>query len=116
MAILAQNLPELNYIEMAATNGHSKGDNVVHAKLNFYLDPSKGGRDEFAIGTAGAYRRKFDNRPVDIQNARGLEDQFNIDVHGFQYHKRPCSEKDFLDDAQVKRVAYAETVELLKDV
>lgn len=101
----------------ATTNGsHSTKGNVVHAKLNYYLDPSLGGRDEFAIGTAGAYRRKFDNRPVDIQDARGFENKFDIDVHGFQYHKRPCTEKDFTDDAQVKAVAYPETEQLLKDV
>ena len=101
----------------APSNGvHYTKDSVVRAKLNYYLDPSLGGRDEFAIGTAGAYRRKFDNRPVDIRDARGFENEFDIDTHGFQYHKRPCTEKDFTDDAQVKAVAYPETVQLLKDV
>ena len=101
----------------ASTNGaHLANDKVVHAKLNFYLDPSLGGRDIFAIGTVGAYRRKFDERSVDIRDARGHENNFKIDTHGFQYHKRPCTEKDFIDDAQVKAVAYPETVQLLKDV
>ena len=101
----------------APSNGvHSTKDSVVHANLNFYLDPSLGGRDEFAIGTTGAYRRKFDNRPVDIRDARGYEKEFDIDKHGFQYHKRPCTEKDFTDDAQVKAVAYPETEQLLKDL
>ena len=69
----------------APTNGfHSGKDNTVAVKLNFYLDPSQGGRDSFAIGTAGAYRRKFDERPVTIRDARGFENEFNIDTHGFQ--------------------------------
>ena len=102
---------------VAAPNGsHSAKDNVVHAKLNFYLDPSQGGRDSFAIGTAGAYRRRFDQRPVDIQDARGYENSFDVDTHGFQYYKRSITEKDFTDDAQVKRVAYPETEQLLKDM
>lgn len=102
---------------VTAPNGtHHANDSVVDAKLNFYLDPSQGGQDSFAIGTAGAYRRKFDERDIQIHDARGHETDFDLDTHGFQYHKRPTTEKDFTNDEQVKRVAYPETVQLLKDV
>ena len=106
----------------APTNGingaHSASgkEKVVNANLNFYLDPSQGGKDSFAIGTAGAYRRKFDSRPVQLHDARGYESEFSIDTHGFQYYKRPSTEKDFTDDGQVKGVAYPEAVQLIKDV
>ena len=100
-----------------STNGfHTSDQNVAHAKLNFYLDPSLGGHTSFAVGTAGAYRRKFDERPVDIKDARGHETDFNLDTHGFQYYRRACTEKDFTDDEQVKAVAYPEVQELLKEV
>ena len=81
-------------VASSSANGvHSTRDKVVHAMLNFYLDPSLGGRDSFTIGTAGAYRRKFDERPVDIRDARGHEDDFDLDTHGFQYHRRPVQER-----------------------
>lgn len=95
---------------------HGFDNGVAHTKLNFYLDPSLGGQNEFAIGTAGAYRRKFDERPIDIKDARGRENEFNLDIHGFQHYRRACSEKNFTDDDQIKAVAYPETVELLKEV
>ena len=100
-----------------SANGVQTSDkNVAHTKLNFYLDPSRGGHTSFAIGTAGAYRRKFDERPVDIKDARGHEAEFSLDTHGFQYYRRGSKEKDFLDDEQVKAVVYPEVQELLKDV
>lgn len=99
-----------------STNGNTSDKDVAHAKLNFYLDPSLGGQTSFAIGTAGAYRRKFDERPVDVKDARGREGDFNLDTHGFQYHRKACTEKEFVDDDQIKAVAYPETVELLKHV
>ena len=103
-------------VASSASGPHHAKDSVVEAKLNFYLDPSKGGQDEFAIGTAGAYRRKFDERPVQIQNERGREADFNIDIHGFQYVKRVSSKADLTDEDQVKAVAYQEAIQLLKEV
>ena len=101
----------------APANGvHHIKDNLIEARLNFYLDPSQGGQTEFAIGTAGAYRRKFDERRVKIRNERGHETDFDLDTHGFQYCRRCSSEKDFTDDEQVKAVAYPEAQQLLKDV
>lgn len=91
-------------------------DKLVDANLNFYLDPSKGGRDSFAIGTAGAYKRKFDEKQISIRDVRGRKSDFDLDTHGFQWHKRSSIEKDFTDDQQVKAVAYLETEQLLKDV
>ena len=100
-----------------SANGHKHAaKRIVNARLNFYLDPSQGGQSEFAIGTAGAYRRKFDERPVQIEDARGHESDFSLDTHGFQYCKRATTEKDFSDDDQVKAVAYPEVQQLLKDV
>ncbi|KAK3046987.1 hypothetical protein LTR09_011590 [Extremus antarcticus] len=99
------------------TNGaHHAHDNTVHARLSFYLDPSQGGQSEFAIGTAGAYRRKFDERQIQIQDARGHESDFSLDTHGFQYCKRASTETDFTDDGQIETVAYPEVQQLLEDV
>jgi hypothetical protein len=127
-AIITLTLPckeaQLNIVTMAAAsvinpsiNGfHSAKDNGTLSKLNFYLEPSQGGHSYFTAGTIGQYRRKFDERPVDIHDARGYETDFNLDTHGFQYHRRPSAEKDFLEDAQIKAVYYPEVEQLLKDV
>jgi hypothetical protein len=99
-----------------SSGSHSVKDNFVNAKLNFYLDPSLGGQDSFAIGRAGAYRRKFDERPMTIRDARGYQDEFEIDTHGFQHGRRPSTVKDFTNDEEVNAVAYAEAQQLNKDL
>src|ERR1700712_2207890 len=70
------------------------GTKTVNTTLNFYLDPSKGGHTSYQIGVADYYRRKFDPHPVQIQEIRGREAEFDLETHGFQHHKHTSAEKD----------------------
>ena len=90
--------------------------NAVYAKLNYYLDPALGGHTSYRTGTAGYYRRKFDEHAVKVHDARGHEDDFNLNTHGFQYHRHISAEKDFTDDDRVKTVVYPETENLIKEM
>lgn len=90
--------------------------NVVNTTLNYYLDPSKGGHTSYQIGVSDYYRRKFDPHQQQIHDIRGREGQFDLETHGFQHYKHASSEKDFIDEDQVRRVVYPETEQLIKNV
>ncbi|KAK3724830.1 hypothetical protein LTR37_000878 [Vermiconidia calcicola] len=89
---------------------------VVSTALNYYLDPLKGGHTSYQIGVSDYYRRKFDSHTVEIQDIRGQEDQFKLDLHGFQHVKHASAEKDFDEKDEIKRIVYPETAQLIKDV
>ena len=89
---------------------------IVQTELNYYLDPSKGGHTSYQIGVSDYYRRKFDPHPVQIEDIRGREDQFDLETHGFQHHKHTSVEKDFNSDDQIRTVVYPEVEQILKDV
>ena len=87
---------------------------VVDTTLKYYLEPSRGGSTSFYPGTAGSYRRKFDEQPVQVTDMRGSENKFKLDKQGFELRRHVCTEKDFVDEVVVKDVVYKETAELLK--
>ena len=86
----------------------------VKAKLNYFLDPSKGGQSQFQPRTAQIYRRKFDEQLTDIHDVRGHEDQFHLHEHGFQLFQCGSAESEFSDDGRVREIVYPEIEELLK--
>lgn len=50
-----------------------------------------------------------------MRDVRGNEKDYTLDKNGFQFYRHTASEKDFLDDEQIKSGYYAETEQLLKD-
>ncbi|OQV11055.1 hypothetical protein CLAIMM_14959 [Cladophialophora immunda] len=94
--------------------GSSRGD--IDTSLNYYLDPALGGHSSFEAGTAGYFRRKFDERPVRIHDIRGHSDDFDVSKQGFQLVKHTSVEKEYLSDEGVKRIVYPEVEKLLKKV
>lgn len=89
---------------------------IQPTEQNHYLDPEKGGHTKYITGTASYFRRKFDERPVEISNMRGHEDEFDLNTQGFQYYESPTVGGDFRDAEKVKKEVYPETEELLKKV
>lgn len=61
------------------------------------------------------YARPFETHPATIHDVRGSEDKYTLDGNGFQIHSHTATEKDFLDDDQIKAVYYPEVEQLLKD-
>lgn len=58
----------------------------------------------FYPGTAGYQRRKFDTKPVTINDLRGQEQDFTLDKNGFQVLKAHWSEHDVEDTPSISRV------------
>lgn len=69
----------------------------------------------FYPGTAGYQRRKFDTKPIVINDLRGHEDEFTLDKNGFTMLKGVWSEED-VDDVpeHIKNVVFPETIEAVK--
>ncbi len=89
---------------------------TIRTTLNFYLEPSKGGHSSYSVGTAGYYRRKFDTQPVDVHDLRGQLEDFTLHTHGFQFCRHTSAQTTFTDDAQMKKMVYAEVEQLLREV
>ena len=100
----------------ATTRPSTHSPNDIHTTLNYYLDLALGGHSSFEAGTVGYYRRKFDERPVQVRDIRGRAGDFNISKQGFQLVQHTSAERDYADDEQVKRIVYPEVEELLKKV
>ncbi|KAI1508873.1 GAG-pre-integrase domain containing protein [Pyrenophora tritici-repentis] len=62
------------------------------------------------------YYRPTEPHTITVHDVRGQEDQFTLDVNGFQFHKHTSQEKDFVDEEMIKSRYYPETEQLLKDV
>lgn len=92
---------------------------AVHADVKTFInyEPSlaNGGGKPFTAGEARLYLRAKDEVDVVISDVRGLESDFSLDQHGFEFHKHRSSEKDFISDESIKKLVYDETVDLLKD-
>ena len=64
----------------------------------------------------------LDKRLVRIRDIRGREDEFSLDVHGFQVYKHESAisefltDTEFLDEEKITTVYYREIEELLKAV
>nr|B8N0E7.1 RecName: Full=Hydroxylase/desaturase asaB; AltName: Full=Aspergillic acid biosynthesis cluster protein B [Aspergillus flavus NRRL3357] len=72
----------------------------VETCLNYW--PAEGPvQRELILGTVGAYRRPIDSRPVLIQDVRGQEGTFTLDIHGFQFIKHISQHVASFDEASV---------------
>ncbi|KAH9939064.1 uncharacterized protein BXZ73DRAFT_44270 [Epithele typhae] len=59
---------------------------------------------------------RFEMRFVAIEDARGSEHAYSLDVHGFQFAYRPARHTRFDDDADIAREYYPEMADFVKSV
>lgn len=89
----------------------------VHTVLNYYKDPGDGSPapPTYTDRPQTGFARVIDV-PVTIRDVRGHEAEYTLDKDGFQFRSHVATEKDFLDDGQIKARYYPEVEQLLKDV
>ncbi|KAK4501078.1 hypothetical protein PRZ48_006884 [Zasmidium cellare] len=97
----------------AKLNGHSTGRHVS-TTVNYFLETPEKVNDAFYLGTVGERRRKHDTAEVTVEDIRGREGDFSLDVQGFQLVSNVSSEKAFADDGKIKAEYYPECETLLK--
>jgi hypothetical protein len=88
---------------------------AVQANINYYLDPSLGGITSYVPGTAGILRRKFDTRPVQVQDLRTSKDEFSIHMNSFQVSKFDIPVNEIVDE-EMKSVVYPQAEEMIKNM
>lgn len=66
--------------------------------LNYRLAVEKGGDEIIWGGTYGQMRRKYDKTTVRIYDERGHEDNFSLDVQGFQLVRNKAKKITMVDD------------------
>lgn len=89
----------------------------VTTTLNYFKPNADGSPPEPSyIDKPASYYREPDTQEVVITDIAGDEANFSLDRNGFQVHHQPATERDFVDDEQIKAGYYAETEALLKQV
>jgi len=94
------------------------GANVpVVAELNFFA-PAKDGQKPHSYMYPHDPQRNYGDDPhfVPINDIRGRENEFSLDISGFQVVKSETAEKDFTDEEKINAGYYKEVEELLKRV
>jgi hypothetical protein len=88
----------------------------VHTELHYYKDNEDGSPPHPTyIDRPETYERPFETHPVTVHDVRGRDHEFTLDSNGFQFFSHTATEKDFVDDEQVKASYYPEVAQLLKE-
>ncbi|KAK7205904.1 hypothetical protein BZA70DRAFT_229681, partial [Myxozyma melibiosi] len=92
---------------------------IVEGILNFY-DPPKDGSEPYNIVyevPEGTPTRNYGDKPVTvkIEDVRGHEDNFKLDVNGFQFEKRFIDFNKWTDDEAIKNEYYPAVINAVKE-
>ena len=89
---------------------------VLEATVNYV--ENNGERLFTHTGEPGSNDRRrggtYDPRQVKIHNGRLEVDRFKLDRDGFRFVDHPTEMRDFFDEDEIRRVYYAEMIELIK--
>ena len=99
---------------MGSIEASNTSHKVVNTTLRYHLEPEEGGVSSYVTGSAASYRRKLEERPVQIHDMRGREGDFDLDKHGFQFHRHKTNLESFSNDEKIKQAVYPEIEDLLK--
>lgn len=122
-AVLQQAQPPLAFeraldvqIEKQAPKSIVARHDVV-ASLNYHK-PNEDGSPPHPtyVDRPETYDRPFESHQVNVHDISGRELEYSLDGNGFQIHHQSATEKEFLDDDQIKASYYPEVEQLLKDV
>ena len=91
---------------------------TIHAELNYLVPTSEKPRTYTYEPPAGEPRTTTvnDARTVEITDARGILSEVSLDEEGFGLVEHHSAVRDFYDDEEVRRIYYAESEQILKDV
>lgn len=89
--------------------------------FNYFLAPPDGSRPYTNINadsTTGKHIRNWieDQHDMHIENVRGKEELYKLDNAGFQYGREAAKHTSFLNDAEIEREYYPESIDLIKRV
>ncbi|KAL0058001.1 hypothetical protein AAF712_015337 [Marasmius tenuissimus] len=98
---------------------HSTPD-LVPASLFYYTPPTDGSKGRTYITQPPEGIPQVNYEPVkhimDIENVRGKQDAYDLDGAGFLFAKYPAKHQAFVDDEEIERDYYPESIDLLKEL
>ncbi|KAF5323244.1 hypothetical protein D9619_013505 [Psilocybe cf. subviscida] len=91
----------------------------TNAKLTYLVAPDAGVRAYFTINAdpiTGVQKRNTERQEheVTLENVRGKEAEYTLDNCGFQFSKHKSSHTTFLNDDDVVKEYYPESIDLIK--
>ncbi|GJJ11697.1 hypothetical protein Clacol_005933 [Clathrus columnatus] len=94
---------------------------TVPTILNYFQPPLDGSKPWIQVdidSKTGERPSNFtqEERRADIENVRGRESEYGLDVSGFTFYEHQSNFKNFEDDVAVKDVYYKESIDLIKKV
>ena len=91
----------------------------IQATVNYVRPPPSGEALHMYVTPPPPTKQRsnllLDPRRVDLYNVRGQEDDFSLDITGFEFLRHTSTEKEFTDEAVIKTRYYREVEQLLKD-
>ncbi|KAG1810578.1 uncharacterized protein BJ212DRAFT_583884 [Suillus subaureus] len=89
------------------------------ANLNYMVAPPDGSRPYNNINAdsvTGKPNRNWNEEPreMEIHNVRGKEELYKLDNAGFQYGREAAKHTSFLNDGEIEREYYPESIDLIK--
>ncbi|KAI6046143.1 hypothetical protein EDC04DRAFT_1877195 [Pisolithus marmoratus] len=92
---------------------------LTTARLAYFYPPADGSRAIFHINADPATGERPKNweediRVVQVEDIRGKEDEYSLDVSGFQYYRHPAKHTKFTNVKEIEEEYYPESIELLK--
>jgi len=102
-----------------STAVNENGPTSTTGSVNFLVPPTDPTARPYVYANADATGEfiknyKEEGHRVVIENLRGKEDSVTLDSAGFQYFRHASKHKTFVDDEEIKREYYPESVELIK--
>ena len=91
---------------------------AVEAPLMYYIDDGTPAENLTGDETDSKriYQGNYEHRKVRIQNARPMQGQFALDIHGFEFLNHKTKVKDFYNPEQMWEIYYDETAKLIQSV
>ena len=105
-------LPLLSNASTSPSPGHQPF--CVTTTLNYYNDTDESSPAPIIIGKPETYKQPSNEHSVIVRDIRGAEEDFTLDLVGFQYVKHESREKEFTDEDRIKSVYYEETEGFLR--
>jgi hypothetical protein len=89
--------------------------------LNYFVAPSDGSRpytDISGNNAAGKLIHNWgeDSHDMQVEDVRGKEELYKLDSAGFQYGREAAKHTSFLNDDEIEREYYPESIDLIKKV
>jgi hypothetical protein len=100
-----------------STQERSVPKHDVSTVLNYFKDNEDGSPPHATyVDRPETYDRPVEPHTLTVRDIAGEEAKYTLDGNGFQIHNHVATEKEFVDDDQIKSSYYAETEQLLKEV